>query len=126
MGSPPAPAELGGDGDRDIVEVVALIGKQRLAFGRVQPVCGVRVTAERRLRQRADRHCRQQAGEVVAIGQLARGAATDEQDASPQGRGLQCIGDGEAGAHTLTAADPLPDDLRRILASIHDDTSGAH
>jgi hypothetical protein len=32
----------------------------------------------------------------------------------------------QAGAHTLTAADPLPDDLRQALASIHDRTQGAH
>ena len=32
----------------------------------------------------------------------------------------------QAGAHTLTAADPLPDDLRQALATIHDRTRGAH
>jgi transposase len=32
----------------------------------------------------------------------------------------------QAGAHTLTAADPLPDDLRKALASIHDHAEGAH
>lgn len=32
----------------------------------------------------------------------------------------------QAGAHTLTAADPLPDDLRNALASIHGHAGGAH
>ena len=32
----------------------------------------------------------------------------------------------QAGAHSLIAADPLPDDLRQALASIHDRTRGAH
>jgi hypothetical protein len=32
----------------------------------------------------------------------------------------------EAGAHTLTAADPLPDDLRSALASIHRRAGGTH
>lgn len=32
----------------------------------------------------------------------------------------------QAGAHTLTAADPLPDDLRSALASIHGRAAGAH
>jgi hypothetical protein len=32
----------------------------------------------------------------------------------------------QAGAHTLTAADPLPDDLRSALASIRDRAGGAH
>jgi hypothetical protein len=32
----------------------------------------------------------------------------------------------QAGAHTLTAADPLPDDLRRALTNIHRPDTGAH
>ena len=32
----------------------------------------------------------------------------------------------QAGAHTLTTADPLPDDLRNALASIHGHAAGAH
>ena len=32
----------------------------------------------------------------------------------------------QAGAHTLTAADPLPDDLRHALATIHGRAGGAH
>jgi hypothetical protein len=32
----------------------------------------------------------------------------------------------QAGAHTLTAADPLPDDLRQALANIHGTDAGAH
>lgn len=32
----------------------------------------------------------------------------------------------QAGAHALTAADPLPDDLRSALASIHGRAAGAH
>jgi len=32
----------------------------------------------------------------------------------------------QAGAHTLTVADPLPDDLHEALASIHGPAGGAH
>jgi hypothetical protein len=32
----------------------------------------------------------------------------------------------QAGGHTLTAADPPPDDLREALANIHGSNAGAH
>jgi hypothetical protein len=32
----------------------------------------------------------------------------------------------QAGAHNLTAADPLPDDLRQVLANFHDYIRGTH
>jgi hypothetical protein len=32
----------------------------------------------------------------------------------------------QAGSHTLTAADPLPNDLRAALANIHRPEAGAH